>query len=444
PKPISFLKPRTQHFSSNTEFTFKSIINPQSRTHICYSLPNLDEVFNSRNSRNETFELCNTFARWVCGLKSFFPGGSWWDLSGHEEIDEGVLEKTKKNTVLAAVERMWALIGDDRWVVFVAFGSLIVAAISEISMPNLLATSIFSAQNGQTVVFNRNCQLLLLLCFVSGICSAVHALLSEVIHYLTYHFALCGLSGLRNGCFGVANTILVKRLRENLYAVLTYQVPVLRHLNFSVQPNEIVAIVGPSGSGKSTLINLLLRLYEPTNGKILVDGFPLKELDIRWLRHNIGFVGQEPHLFNMDIISNICYGCTADLKQEDVEGAAKLAHVHEFISSLPNGYRTLVDDSLLSGGQKQRIAIARAILRDTPILILDEATSALDAESEHYIKEVIQALGHNCEVKRTIIVIAHRLSTAKICDRIIVMDGGQIVEGLIPKIYRAGFVTRGL
>ncbi|KAJ0112833.1 hypothetical protein Patl1_02827 [Pistacia atlantica] len=205
-------------------------------------------------------------------------------------------------------------------------------------------------------------------------------------------------------------------------------VPVLDHACLTVEANEVVAIVGLSGSGKSTFVNLLLRLYEPISGQILIDGFPLKELDIRWLREKIGFVGQEPHLFHMDIKSNVMYGCPRDLKQEDVEWAAKQAYAHEFILSLPHGYETLVDDDLLSGGQKQRIAIARAILRDPAILILDEATSALDSESEHYVRGVLHSLRNDNETKRTIIIIAHRLSTIKDVDRIVVIDGGQIVE----------------
>ncbi|GKV14582.1 hypothetical protein SLEP1_g25432 [Rubroshorea leprosula] len=199
-------------------------------------------------------------------------------------------------------------------------------------------------------------------------------------------------------------------------------------MNISIYPSEVIAVVGLSGSGKSTLVNLLLRLYEPTNGQILVDGFPLSELDIQWLRGKIGYVGQEPKLFRMDISSNIKYGCTRDIKQEDVEWAAKQAFAHDFITALPHGYNTIVDDDLLSGGQKQRIAIARAILRDPTILILDEATSALDAESEHNVKGVLRALKNDSTTKRTVIVIAHRLSTIQAADRIVVMDGGQIVE----------------
>ncbi|KAL3819276.1 hypothetical protein ACJIZ3_005181 [Penstemon smallii] len=164
------------------------------------------------------------------------------------------------------------------------------------------------------------------------------------------------------------------------------EVHVLRQFSLTVHPGEVVALVGLSGSGKSTVVNLLLRLYEPTNGEILIDGHIMKGLNIRWLREKIGYVGQEPRLFRMDVSSNIRYGCPRDVSQKDIEWATKQAFAHDFISALPNGYQTLVDDDLLSGGQKQRIAIARAILRDPSILILDEATSALDAESEHNVK----------------------------------------------------------
>ncbi|KAJ9562569.1 hypothetical protein OSB04_007729 [Centaurea solstitialis] len=232
------------------------------------------------------------------------------------------------------------------------------------------------------------------------------------------------------------------------------EMPTLEEVNLYVQANEVIAIVrnfilkhlipsdgatvtalifcflqvGLSGSGKSTLVHLLLGLYEPTHGEILINGHPLKDLDIRWLRENIGYVGQEPHLFRMDIKSNISYGCSREIKQEDVEWAAKQAYAHEFICSLPDGYETIVDDELLSGGQKQRIAIARAIVRDPSILILDEPTSALDAESEYYIQELMVRLKTDTKAKRSILFIAHRLSTARAADRIVVMDGGRIVE----------------
>ncbi|KAL6176589.1 hypothetical protein ACLB2K_053222 [Fragaria x ananassa] len=201
-------------------------------------------------------------------------------------------------------------------------------------------------------------------------------------------------------------------------------VPILEDINISIQANKVVAIVGLSGTGKSTLINLLLRLYEPTNGQINIDSFPIRELDIRWLRGKVGFVAQEPNLVHMTIKSNITYGCSEDIKEEDIKSAAKQAYAHNFISSLPDGYDTVVDNNLLSGGQKQRIVIARAILRDPAILILDEATSALDAEAENHIKGVLQAMRNDVKARRTIIVIAHRLSTIEAADRIVVMDKG--------------------
>ncbi|XP_077226350.1 ABC transporter B family member 26, chloroplastic-like isoform X4 [Tasmannia lanceolata] len=516
-------------------------------------------------------------------LGSLLPGGSWWRLPHHFVKEEEEGNTRKAVTVPFALRRMWELVANDRWVIFAAFASLTLAALSEISIPHFLAASIFSAQSGETIVFHRNTRILVLLCFASGICS-----------------------GLRGCCFGIANMILVKRMREMLYSALLFQdisffdtetvgdltsrlgsdcqqvsrvigndlnliarnilqgtgaliylltlswplalstlvicsalstimffygqyqkraakltqefsasanevaqesfslmktirvygtekqelkrqihtmveadssykltpklrvwileselqhplsfypglkmqrlmghiefvnvsfhypsritVPALQHVNISIHPNEVVAIVGLSGSGKSTLVNLLLRLYEPTAGQIFVDGFPIKELDIKWLRERIGFVEQEPHLFRMNVSSNISYGCTREITHKDVEWAAKQAFAHEFILSLPNGYETLVDDDLLSGGQKQRIAIARAIVRDPTILILDEATSALDAESEHYVKGVLHAVSTEYKEKRTVIVIAHRLSTIEAADRIVVMDSGRIVE----------------
>ncbi|KAL5864333.1 hypothetical protein ACOSQ3_001847 [Xanthoceras sorbifolium] len=616
--------------------------------------PKHQQLFAVSNStfpnKDDTDNLFHSFKFRVGRLRSVLPGGSWWNLSGNADEVEDLT--AKPITVPVALSRMWSLIGDDKWLIYLAVASLIVAAVSEISMPSILAASIFSAQRGETVVFSRSLRFLVMLCVVSGICS-----------------------GLRSGCFSMANIILVKRLRKKLYSALFFQdisffdaeavgvltsrlgadcqqlsyvignhihlilrnslqgmgalinlltlswpltlsalvvcsilstvflvygqyqkkaakliqefnagandvaqeslslirtvraygtehkelgrykhwleklafisiresvahglwtmsfttlyrstqviavllggmsimtgylsaeqltkyvlycewliyatwrvvdnvtsllqsvgasekvfqltdllpsdqflskgvklpglmghiqfvnvsfhypsrvtVPILDHLCLNVKANEVVAIVGLSGSGKSTVVNLLLRLYEPTNGQIYIDGFPLTELDIGWLREKIGFVGQEPHLFHMDIKSNISYGCPRDITDEDVEWAAKQAYAHEFISSLPHGYETIVDDDLLSGGQKQRIAIARAILRDPVILILDEATSALDSESEHYVKGILHALRNDTTAKRTVIVIAHRLSTIKAVDRIFVIDDGQIVE----------------
>ncbi|OMO69333.1 hypothetical protein COLO4_29122 [Corchorus olitorius] len=514
------------------------------------------------------------------GLGAVRTRGSWWDL---RDIEAANSSPSNPVTVSMALIRLWRLIGDDKWIIFLGLGALFIAAVSEISMPRILAASVFSANNGESAAFFRSSRMLIVLLIFSGICS-----------------------GLRSGCFAVANTLLVKRLREILYASLVFQdisffdmetvgsltsrlgadcqrlshvigndihliirnviqgtgalinlltlswpltlptlaicfllaiifsiygqykqwldelafigiresaanglwnmcfvilyrstqvlavllggmcimnshvtteqltkyilywvklqrvmgniqlvnvsfhypsritVPILDQLNLSVQANEVVAIVGLSGSGKSTLVGLMLRLYEPVNGQIYIDGVPLKELDIRWMREKIGFVGQEPHLFHMDIKSNIKYGCPRDVEEEDIEWAAKQAYAHEFISSLPHGYETIVDDNLLSGGQKQRIAIARAILRDPAILILDEATSALDAESEKYVQEVLHALRNESRAKRTVIVIAHRLSTIKDVDRIVVMDNGRIVEASITTTTCLGRLSQTL
>lgn len=206
--------------------------------------------------------------------------------------------------------------------------------------------------------------------------------------------------------------------------------PVLRNVNLTINPGELVAVVGLSGSGKSTLVSLLLRLYEPTSGQVVVDGVPLKELDIKWFRKQLGVVSQEPRLFSMDIASNIAYGCGTNASQLDIERAAKLANAHDFITSLPDGYKTMVDNSRLSGGQKQRIAIARALLRDPAILVLDEATSALDAESEHLVQKALDRAmrGNGGRHKRTVLVIAHRLSTIRAADRIVVMTNGEVAE----------------
>ncbi|KAK2975249.1 hypothetical protein RJ640_028001, partial [Escallonia rubra] len=630
-RPLAIPSSAISHFPVNTNVRFqRSVKNPDpNRLHICnssstsrFSLPS------SPTDGDRDVDLVEGLKEWMVFIRSVLPGGSWWDLCDPEEDLDATLAMAKPVTVLHALRRMWALVEDHRLAIFAAFASLTIAAFVEISIPNLLASSVFSAQNGETAAFYKTSQLMVFLCFISGICS-----------------------GLRSGCFGIVNTIMLKRLRETLYTSLIFQdisffdretvgdmtsrlgadcqrlshvigydvhlilrnflqgtgalvslltlswplalstlvicsvlsaifliygqyqkkaakiaqeftacanevtqetfslmrtvrvqamagqisfykcarsscfwvlesefqralsfytggmsiltghasaeqltkyvlycewliyatwriggnmsslfqsigasekvfqlmnlvpsnqfllkgvklqrltgniefldvsfyypsrieVPTLAHVNMSIKANEVVAIIGPSGSGKSTLVNLLLRLYEPTHGQILVDGIPTEELDIRWLRENIGYVGQEPHLFHMDIKSNICYGCPGDIKQEDIEWAAKEANAHEFISSLPNSYETVVDDALLSGGQKQRIAIARAILRDPAILILDEATSALDAEMLH-------AFRSNGKAKRTVIIIAHRLSTIKSADRLVVMEDGRIVE----------------
>ncbi|KAK4263127.1 hypothetical protein QN277_028594 [Acacia crassicarpa] len=624
------------------------LIPPKSSSINRVSLQNHLSVSREDHDEDEdSVDFLVRLRRWFGVLLSIFPGGGWWDFS-YEVNVQGLAEPV---TVWRALAKMWELVAHDRWVIFAAFSTLILAAVSEISIPHFLTASIFSAQSAEITVFRRNVRLLVLLCLTSGICS-----------------------GVRGCCFGIANMILVKRIREALYSALLLQdisffdsetvgdltsrlgadcqqvsrvigndlnlilrnvlqgagsliyllvlswplglctvgictilsavmliygryqkkaarlvqevtasanqvaqetlslirtvrvhgtegeelgrykwwlgkladislrqsaaygfwnlsfnslyhstqviavlfggmailaghitaekltkfilysewliystwwvgdnisslmqsvgasekvfrlmdllpssqfiergvklqgltgliefidvsfyypsrptVPVVQHVSFSVHPGEVVAIVGFSGSGKSTLVNLLLQLYEPTNGQILIDGHPLKELDIMWWRERIGYVGQEPKLFRMDISSNISYGCTHYIKQEDIEWAAKQAYAHDFISALPNGYETLVDDDLLSGGQRQRIAIARAIIRDPSILVLDEATSALDAESEYNVQGVFRSVRSDLTT-RSVIVIAHRLSTIKAADKIVVMDGGQIVE----------------
>ncbi|CAI5471108.1 unnamed protein product [Closterium sp. Yama58-4] len=210
------------------------------------------------------------------------------------------------------------------------------------------------------------------------------------------------------------------------------EAPVLDHINLTIQPGELVALVGLSGSGKSTLVGLLQRLYEPSEGQVLIDDVPLPEIDIAWLRSHIGVVSQEPRLFSTDVASNIAYGSSEEISQEKITRAATQANVHQFVSGLPEGYDTVVDNARLSGGQKQRIAIARALVRDPTLLILDEATSALDAESEHYVQMALDQAMHEDSAmgrrKRTIIVIAHRLSTIRSADRIVVMSAGKIVE----------------
>ena len=195
-------------------------------------------------------------------------------------------------------------------------------------------------------------------------------------------------------------------------------------LNLTVRAGETLALVGPSGAGKSTVYDLLLRFYDPREGRILLDGVPLTSLDPLDLRRCFALVSQTPALFFGSVEENIRYGCpTATLEQ--VKDAARIAHAHDFIEQMPDGYQTHLGDGGLglSGGQRQRLAIARALLVDAPILLLDEATSALDAQSEHLIQEALPSLMQN----RTTLVIAHRLATVKNADRIAVMDQGKLV-----------------
>lgn len=203
------------------------------------------------------------------------------------------------------------------------------------------------------------------------------------------------------------------------------KVPALAKVDLTIRPGEIIALVGSSGSGKTTLASLLPRFYEPTTGRILIDGVPLDSYDLQSLRAHIGIVSQEIVLFDDTIRNNIAFGRTG-AGHAEVEQAAKLAYAHDFILRLPDGYDALIGERglKLSGGERQRLAIARALLRDPPLLILDEATSALDTESERIVQLALANLMKN----RTTLVIAHRLSTIQNADRIVVLERGTIVE----------------
>ena len=201
---------------------------------------------------------------------------------------------------------------------------------------------------------------------------------------------------------------------------------VLRGIDIKAEPGDMVALVGPSGGGKTTLVQLLPRFYEPTDGTIRLDGVPLPEYRLADLRRQISMVSQNVMLFNASVAENIRFGAASPVSDEAVRRAAAMANALEFIEALPQGFETEVgeDGVLLSGGQRQRIAIARAVLKDAPILILDEATSALDTESEHHIQTALQKL----MAGRTTFVIAHRLSTVEDADQICLLDHGQIIE----------------
>lgn len=200
---------------------------------------------------------------------------------------------------------------------------------------------------------------------------------------------------------------------------------VLHNVSFNIRAGETVALVGHSGCGKSTIVSLIPRFYEATAGQITLDGIPISHYELSTLRHKMALVTQQVTLFNDTIMNNIAYARN-DVDIEEVIKAAKLAYADEFIQKLPKGYYTRIGENgvLLSGGQRQRLAIARAIMKDAPILILDEATSALDSESERYIQLALEQVMKN----RTTVVVAHRLSTIKSADRIVVLHQGQIVE----------------
>ncbi len=222
----------------------------------------------------------------------------------------------------------------------------------------------------------------------------------------------------------------------------------LAGVDLAVRPGETVALVGGSGGGKTTLVNLLPRFYVPTRGRILLDGHDIQDLTLESLRSNVALVSQDVVLFNDTIQANIAYGGMGRASEQDVAAAADAAHATEFIRRTPDGLRTLVGENgvRLSGGQRQRLAIARALLKNAPVLILDEATSALDSESERLVQAALEVLMRG----RTTIVIAHRLSTIERADRIVVLERGRVVEegthagllardGVYAKLYRIQF-----
>ena len=201
--------------------------------------------------------------------------------------------------------------------------------------------------------------------------------------------------------------------------------PILRDVSFTVSAGQIVALVGLSGAGKTTLVNLLPRFYDVTDGAVLFDGIDVRDVTLKSLREHIGIVTQETVLFDDTIAKNIAYGAPGS-PQAAIEEAARAAHAHEFIQALPQRYETTIGErgQRLSGGQRQRLAIARALLKNAPVLILDEATSSLDAESELLVQDALANLMRN----RTSFVIAHRLSTVRRADKIVALERGRVAE----------------
>lgn len=251
-----------------------------------------------------------------------------------------------------------------------------------------------------------------------------------------------------NGTIELQRTNGEIEFHQVTYTYPSRTTPSLNNISFKIKPGETIALVGRSGAGKSTIASLIPRFYDVQKGDILLDGINIKDYTLRSLRNQIGFVSQKVHLFNGTIADNIVYGAKNKYKKHDIINAAIQANAMEFIEKLEHGFDTEIGDNgiLLSGGQRQRIAIARVLLRNSPILVFDEATSALDNESERLVQQAIENLQKN----RTSIIIAHRLSTIEQSDRILVIDDGKIVEegphnklvlenGIYAKMYQMQF-----
>jgi subfamily B ATP-binding cassette protein MsbA len=238
---------------------------------------------------------------------------------------------------------------------------------------------------------------------------------------------------------------------ENVAFAYDVQNPVLSDVNLTIKPGQLVGIVGPTGSGKSTVVSMIPRFYDPTKGSVKIDGYDLRDLTIKGLREQIGYVLQDTALFHGTIAENIAFGRPGASREEIIK-AAELANAHEFISKMAEGYDTMVGErgSTLSGGQRQRIGIARVMVRNNPILLLDEPTAALDSESEKLVIEALERLMKG----RTVITIAHRLTTIRDADQIIVISNGVVAEsgtheeliaknGIYAQLHRTQFESEG-
>lgn len=220
------------------------------------------------------------------------------------------------------------------------------------------------------------------------------------------------------------------------------QAPVLRDVSFHIEPGQFVGIVGPTGSGKSTIVSLIPRFYDATSGRVLIDGVDVRDYDLQALRKNFGFVLQDTVLFRGTVHENIAYG-RPDASLDEIVTAAELANAHEFIDRMPSGYRTIIGERgmTLSGGQRQRLGIARALIRNSPVLILDEPTAALDVEAEKKVVEALERLMKG----RTVVMIAHRLETLRAADKVVVVADGLVTEeGTHDQLISLGGVYAGL